>query len=259
MHLYVARHNHFFISRLTRPQKHSRTFTYSNASQNSSERSDEIKRSFNWTQERMKLLGKLINALLGSIQQWEAFRSPNGGDIDYFSDLRHPNESKSSGLEDNGRVGRSLRAINKTFGNLQGLLQKLELLRTNLNNDFKTVSQSSFRQMQLCRRGCIADHLIVSLHCAFPWKATMQTRTHHLPRFFQFEYVSTSLVNTVTFADSLILGVISNHAGSYDIFYATYGYTVCSHPILVFNYDFHSYRGHACNLLVYEEVGIVAE
>ena len=88
----------------------------------------------------MKLLGKLINVLLGNIQQWEAFISPNGGDIDYFSDLRHPNESKSFGVEDNAHVSRSLRAIKKTFGNLQGLHQKLELLRTDLNNDFKTVS-----------------------------------------------------------------------------------------------------------------------
>ncbi|KAE9373616.1 hypothetical protein N431DRAFT_504241 [Stipitochalara longipes BDJ] len=119
--------------------KHSRTFAYSNASQNSSERSDEIKRSFHWTQERMRLLGKLINVLSGSIQQWRAFKSQDG-DIEYFSDLQHPIESRYPEFEDNCHVGRSLRAINKTFANLECLLQKLELLRTDLKNDFKTLT-----------------------------------------------------------------------------------------------------------------------
>ncbi len=131
-----------FLSRLTLPQKQSHTFTYSSASQNSSELSEEIKGSFNWTLERMQLLGKFINVLSGILKQWDAFISPDGGDIDYFADLQHPFSCKSPESQDNCHAGRSLRAIRKTFLNLQDLLQKLELLRDDLSRDFKTVSGS---------------------------------------------------------------------------------------------------------------------
>jgi hypothetical protein len=160
------------------PQKQSHTFTYCTASQNSSERSEEIKRSFNWTLERMQLLGKFINVLSGTLKQWNAFVSPDGGDIDYFSDLQHPFPIKSPESQDHCAAGRSLRAIRKTFGNLQDLLQKLELLRDDLGRDFKTVSG------RFLWPGCLANYMIVSLHCAFPWKATMQTSMPHLPQHF---------------------------------------------------------------------------
>jgi hypothetical protein len=63
----------------------------------------------------------------------------------------------------------------------------------------------------------------------------------------------------MTFANSLILGLISDDAGGIDIFYATLGDTVWSHPILVSNHRFHSYRRNVCHLLVYEEVGFLEE
>jgi hypothetical protein len=88
----------------------------------------------------MRLLGKLINVLSGNLKQWNAFVSPDGGDIDYFSDLQHPFPSKSPASKENFYAGRSLRATKKTFGNLQDLLEKLELLRDDLSRDFKTVS-----------------------------------------------------------------------------------------------------------------------
>jgi hypothetical protein len=88
----------------------------------------------------MQLLGKLINVLSGLLQQWNAFVAPNGGDIDYLSDLQHTLPSKSSEFQDNGHAGRSLRAIQKTFGSLQYHLKKLELLRDNLSRDYRTVS-----------------------------------------------------------------------------------------------------------------------
>jgi hypothetical protein len=121
-------------------QKQSHTFMYSDASQNSSERLEEIKRSFNWAIARMQLLGMLINVLSGLLQQWNAFVSPNGGDIEYLSDLQHLFQNESSESQDNGHAGRSLRAIKKTFGNLQDQLQRLELLRDELSTDNRTVS-----------------------------------------------------------------------------------------------------------------------
>jgi hypothetical protein len=90
----------------------------------------------------MQLLGEFINVLSGILKQWDAFVSSNGGDIDYFSDLQRPFPSKSPESQENCHVGRSLRAIKKTFGNLHDLLQKLELLRDDLSRDFKTVSGS---------------------------------------------------------------------------------------------------------------------
>jgi hypothetical protein len=90
----------------------------------------------------MQLLDKFSNVLSGILKQWNAFVSPDGGDIDYFSDLQHPFSSRSPESQDNCHAGRSLRAIKKTFGNLQDLLQKLELLRGYLSRDFKTVSGS---------------------------------------------------------------------------------------------------------------------
>ena len=89
----------------------------------------------------MQLLGKLLNVLSGLLQQWNAFVSPNGGDIEYLSDLQSTLPNKSSEFRDNnGHAGRSLRAIQKTFGSLQYHLQKLELLRDDLSRDYKTVS-----------------------------------------------------------------------------------------------------------------------
>lgn len=90
----------------------------------------------------MQQLGTFINVLSGTLNQWNAFASPDGGDIDYFSDLQHPFPIKSPESQDNCAAGRSLRAIKKTFGNLQNLLQKLELLRDDLSRDFETVSGS---------------------------------------------------------------------------------------------------------------------
>jgi hypothetical protein len=90
----------------------------------------------------MQQLGTFINVLSGTLNQWNAFVSPDGGDIDYFSDLQHPLPSKSPESPENCAAGRSFRAIKKTFGNLQNLLQKIELLRDDLSRDFKTVSGS---------------------------------------------------------------------------------------------------------------------
>jgi len=90
----------------------------------------------------MQLLGKFISVLSGILKQWNAFVSPDGGDIDYFSDLQHTIPSKSPDSQDNCHAGRSLRAMKKTFRNLQDLLQKLELLRDDLNGDFDRVSES---------------------------------------------------------------------------------------------------------------------
>ncbi|KAH8751551.1 hypothetical protein BGZ57DRAFT_913389 [Hyaloscypha finlandica] len=120
--------------------KQSHTFRYCSTSQNSSEPSEEIKRSFNWTIERMQQLGTFINVLSGTLHQWNAFVSLDGGDIDYFSDLQHPLPSKSPESPENRAAGRSLRAIKKTFGTLQNLLQKIELLRDDLSRDFKTLT-----------------------------------------------------------------------------------------------------------------------
>jgi hypothetical protein len=88
----------------------------------------------------MQQLGTFINVLSGTLNQWNAFVSLGGGDIDYFSDLQHPLPSKFPESPENCAAGRSLCAIKKTFGNLQNLLQKLELLRDDLSRDFKTVS-----------------------------------------------------------------------------------------------------------------------
>jgi len=62
--------------------------------------------------------------------------------IDYFSDLLYPVPSKPPESQENAHAGRSLRAIKKTFGNLQDLLHKLELLRDDLSRDFEIVSEN---------------------------------------------------------------------------------------------------------------------
>jgi hypothetical protein len=88
----------------------------------------------------MHLLGTFSNVLSGTLKQWDAFVSPDGGDIGYFFDLEHPFPSKSTQSVDACHAGRSLSAIRKTFVRLHGLLQKLELLRDGLSRDFETVS-----------------------------------------------------------------------------------------------------------------------
>jgi hypothetical protein len=143
------------VSILTSPQKELHPSTYSNSSQSSSERSKEIKCSFNWTLERMDQLGKFSNVLLGTLNQWDAFVSPDGGDIGYFSDLEHPFPSESTQSVENCHAARSLSAIRKTFVNLHRLLQKIELLRDDLSRDFQTVSgivEGSFSQTLRRRR-----------------------------------------------------------------------------------------------------------
>jgi hypothetical protein len=144
-----------------------------------------MKSSFDWTRERIHLLGKLRNVLSGTLKQWGAFTSPDGGDIGYFFDLEHPFPSESTQSVDTCHAGRSLSAIKKTFVNLDGLLQKIDLLRDDLSRDFETVSgtvNDSFGQAQLCRRRYIADHLIFSLNCVFPWKVMMQTSMPRSPQ-----------------------------------------------------------------------------
>ncbi len=88
----------------------------------------------------MHLLDKFSNVLSGILNQWDAFLSPDGGDIGYFFDLEHPFPSESTHSVDTCHAGRSLRATRKTFVNLHRLLQKIELLRDDLSRDFKTVS-----------------------------------------------------------------------------------------------------------------------
>ena len=151
----------------------------SNESQTSSERSEEIKRSFNWNIDRMQLLGKLLNVLSGVLQQWNAFVSPNGGDIEYLSDLQGTLSSKSSEFRDNnGHAGRSIRAIQKTFRSLEHHRQKLEFLKDDLSTDYKTVSVNFSWAAPVSLRK-ISRSLYNSLHCSFPWKATMQANMPH--------------------------------------------------------------------------------
>lgn len=103
----------------------------------------------------MHLLGKFSNVLSGTLKQWDAFVSPDGGDISYFFDLEHPFPSESTQSVDTCHAGRSLSAIRKTFLNLHRLLQKIELLRDDLSRDFKTVSgivEGSFSQPLRQRR-----------------------------------------------------------------------------------------------------------
>jgi hypothetical protein len=98
----------------------------------------------------MKQLGKFSNVLSGTITQWDAFVSPDGGDIGYFFDLEHPFPSESTQSVENCHASRSLSAIRKTFVNLHRLLQKIELLRDDLSRDFQTVSgivEGSFSQL----------------------------------------------------------------------------------------------------------------
>jgi hypothetical protein len=111
----------------------------------------------------MHLLGKFSNVLLRTLEQWDAFVSPDGGDIGYFFDLEHPFPSESTQSVDNCHAGRSLSAIRKTFVKLHGLFQKIELLRDDLSRDFKTVSgtvEGSFGHPQLRRRRYHADYPI---------------------------------------------------------------------------------------------------
>ena len=97
----------------------------------------------------MDQLDKFSNVLSGTLNQWDAFVSPDGGDIGYFYDLEHPSPSESTRSVDACHAGRSLSATRKTFVNLHLLLQKIELLRGGLKRDFKTVSgivEGSFSQ-----------------------------------------------------------------------------------------------------------------
>ncbi|KIN05269.1 hypothetical protein OIDMADRAFT_51083 [Oidiodendron maius Zn] len=118
--------------------KRAHTFTYSNASYNPRERSEEMKSSFHWTWQRVELLSEFIDLLSGTLKQWNAFISAEGGDINYFSDL-HKFPSNSPECRHNCHAIQSLSAIKKTFERLQNRLQRLELLRDSLSRDFEAL------------------------------------------------------------------------------------------------------------------------
>ena len=98
-----------------------------------------MKSSFHWTWQRVELLSKFIDLLSGTLKQWNAFISEEGGDINYFSDL-HEFSRKSSECHNNCHAIQSLSAIKKMFERLQNRLQRLELLRDSLSRDFEAVS-----------------------------------------------------------------------------------------------------------------------
>jgi hypothetical protein len=98
-----------------------------------------MKSSFHWTWQRVELLSEFIDLLSGTLRQWNAFISANGGDINYFSDL-HECASRFPESRHNCHAIQSLSAIKKTFERLQNRLQRLELLRDSLSRDFEAVS-----------------------------------------------------------------------------------------------------------------------
>jgi hypothetical protein len=98
-----------------------------------------MKNSFHWTWQRVELLSEFIDLLSVTLKQWNAFISPDGGDINYFSDL-YGVQSKSLGCRHNRHAIRSLSTTHKAFERLQTRLQRLELLRDSLSRDLDVVS-----------------------------------------------------------------------------------------------------------------------
>lgn len=91
------------------------------------ERAEKLKKSFDWTQQTIQLLNKLLSALSKTNEAWKRFDSRNG-DISYFEDI---DSSKDFA---NSRAWLLLRAIKETFGNLEDLEQKLRLSKGSCNN-----------------------------------------------------------------------------------------------------------------------------
>jgi hypothetical protein len=115
------------------------------------QQAEDEKKTYDWTQKTRELLNQLLNVLSGIIKAWETFNSSDG-DIVYFS------ESDYSKAASQRHAHRSLRAIKETFEELEGLQQKLVLLRDSSQDLAKDVSQSHFL---FCNRfsleSCLAD------------------------------------------------------------------------------------------------------
>jgi hypothetical protein len=95
--------------------------------------------AFNWTVQRINLLSELVDALSGTIGEWNTFISPNG-DVGYLSDLDDfPRSSNSNEIRESGCPRSSLHHIKQTFEKLRTHRQTLESLTESLGRDFEAV------------------------------------------------------------------------------------------------------------------------
>jgi hypothetical protein len=98
-----------------------------------------MQRAFDWTFQRMDLLGELIDVLSGTIAEWNTFISPNG-DIGYFRDLDElPRSTNSREFREVSCFGSSIRNIKQTFDKLKTHRQRLESLTESLSRNFEAV------------------------------------------------------------------------------------------------------------------------
>jgi len=97
----------------------------------------------------MDLLTKFIDALSGTISQWDVFISCDG-DVGYLRDL----DKITSAPPESHHAIQSLRSINETFKRLEDILKRLLSLERSLDRDFFTVRKILlFPSLFLCLGG----------------------------------------------------------------------------------------------------------
>ncbi len=83
-------------------------------------RGDSAKKAFDWSHQTKDFLSLLQDALSGTIKSWEQFKSPDDGDIGYFSEVECPDDKRL--------INDSLREIKEKFeelGEVSGTLETL--------------------------------------------------------------------------------------------------------------------------------------
>jgi len=121
------------------------------------QQAEDEKKTYDWTQKTRERLNQLLNVLSGIIKAWETFNSSDG-DVVYFS------ESHYSKAASQHHAHRSLRVIKETFEELEGLQQKLVLLRDSSQDLAKDVSQSHSVSRILVWLTCVQLELRLTLH-----------------------------------------------------------------------------------------------
>lgn len=108
------------------------------------------KLAFDWTVQTLGLLSHLNCVLSNTIEEWNSF-SIAGGDLSYFRDTKIARISR--------RAHRSLRAIKATFGQLQRLQKKVDLLKEHCVQYKGNVSKGIISLHRRISRGRLNEQL----------------------------------------------------------------------------------------------------
>ncbi|PSS22711.1 hypothetical protein M430DRAFT_16661 [Amorphotheca resinae ATCC 22711] len=157
----VRKELEYLVRTVERSVKQNRNWDSSTLSQHprtAGDRAEDIKKTFDWTQQIIELLSRVLGVLSGDIKCWERFKSPNG-DIGYFSDI-----DSSPDASHRRRTRLSLRAINETFETLEGLQQKLLLLDKSCRNSAQDLQlRLTLESNEVAQQNGVTTELTVSI------------------------------------------------------------------------------------------------